>query len=201
MPPSALTPENSTIVMIDHAVGFGNVFRSHDLSLHVNNTVGLARTAGVFDIPLVLTNGVDTGPYGPLFSELRAVTGGTRVIVREANFINRGERAYQRGRPHTGLHGRAAAPGIKPLGHREHGKYRHPSHAQPRPIQRDDYLHYHKPPIRRSHHRREIRRRAGASQRTVQPRPSAALRTGRPARDHLQRSRRTGVLTAIAPTG
>jgi hypothetical protein len=24
--------------MIDHAVGFGNVFRSHDLSLHVNNT-------------------------------------------------------------------------------------------------------------------------------------------------------------------
>jgi hypothetical protein len=36
MSPSALTSENSTIVMIDHAVGFGNVFRSHDLSLHVN---------------------------------------------------------------------------------------------------------------------------------------------------------------------
>ena len=48
---------------------------SHDLSLHVNNTVGLTRTAGVFGIPLVLTNGADTGPYGPLFSELRAVTG------------------------------------------------------------------------------------------------------------------------------
>ena len=28
MQPSALTPENSAIVMIDHAVGFGNVFRS-----------------------------------------------------------------------------------------------------------------------------------------------------------------------------
>jgi hypothetical protein len=53
MPPSALTSENSAIVMIDHAVGFGNVFRSHDLSLHVN-TVGLAKTAGVFGIPLVL---------------------------------------------------------------------------------------------------------------------------------------------------
>ena len=88
MPPSALTSENSAIVMIDHAVGFGNVFRSHDLSLHVNNTVGLARTAGVFGIPLVLTDGADTGPYGPLFSELRAVTGGARVIVREGNFIN-----------------------------------------------------------------------------------------------------------------
>ncbi|MFZ0188256.1 MAG: isochorismatase family protein [Streptosporangiaceae bacterium] len=85
---SALTSENSAIVMIDHAVGFGNVFRSHDLSLHVNNTVGLAKTAGVFGIPLVLTNGADTGPYGPLFSELQAVTGGARVIVREGNFIN-----------------------------------------------------------------------------------------------------------------
>src|ERR1700733_10978188 len=74
MQPSALTPENSAVVMIDHAVGFGNVFRSHDLSLHVNNTVGLAKTAGVFGIPLVLTNGADTGPG--------------RVIVREGNFIN-----------------------------------------------------------------------------------------------------------------
>lgn len=88
MQPSALTPENSAVVMIDHAVGFGNVFRSRDLSLHVNNTVGLAKTAGVFGIPLVLTNGADTGPYGPLFSELRAETGDGRVIVREGNFIN-----------------------------------------------------------------------------------------------------------------
>lgn len=71
MQPSALTPENSAVVMIDHAVGFGNMFRSHDLSLHVNNT-----------------SGADTGPYGPLFSELRAETGDGRVIVREGNFIN-----------------------------------------------------------------------------------------------------------------
>jgi nicotinamidase-related amidase len=88
MQPSALTPQNSAVVMIDHAVGFGNVFRSHDLSLHVNNTVGLAKTAGVSGIPLVLTNGADTGPYGPLFSELRAETGDGHVIVGEGNFIN-----------------------------------------------------------------------------------------------------------------
>ena len=85
---SALTSENSVIVMIDHAVGFGSVFRSHDVSLHVNNTVGLAKTAGVFGIPLVLTNGADTGPYGPLFAELLAVIGDVPVIVREGNFIN-----------------------------------------------------------------------------------------------------------------
>jgi hypothetical protein len=61
MSSSALTSDNSAIVMIDHAVGFRNVFRSYDLSLHVNNTVGLAKTAGIFGIPLVLTNGADTG--------------------------------------------------------------------------------------------------------------------------------------------
>ncbi len=74
--------------MIDHAVGFGEVFRSHDVSLHVNNTVGLAKTAGIFDIPLVLTNGADNGPYGPLFKDLRAVVGDAHVIVREGHFIN-----------------------------------------------------------------------------------------------------------------
>ena len=35
MSSSALTTENSAVVMIDHAVGFGTVFRSHDLALHV----------------------------------------------------------------------------------------------------------------------------------------------------------------------
>jgi nicotinamidase-related amidase len=88
MSSSTLTSKNSAIAMIDHAVGFGEVFRSHDVSLHVNNTVGLAKTAGIFGIPLVLTNGIDTGPYGPLFNELRTVVGDAPVIVREGNFIN-----------------------------------------------------------------------------------------------------------------
>ena len=99
MPSSALTSDNSAIVMIDHAAGFGNVFRSHGISLHVNNTVGLAKTAGVFGIPLVLTNGADTGPYGPLFSELRAETGGARD------------------RPGGKLHQRVPDPGVR-RGHR-----------------------------------------------------------------------------------
>jgi hypothetical protein len=32
MPSSALTSDNSAIVMIDHTAGLGNVFRSHDIS-------------------------------------------------------------------------------------------------------------------------------------------------------------------------
>jgi hypothetical protein len=64
MQPSALTSDNSAVVMIDHAVGFGNVFRSHDLSLHVNNTVGLANTAGVFLLGLVAQH---SATFGMLF--------------------------------------------------------------------------------------------------------------------------------------
>jgi nicotinamidase-related amidase len=81
-----LRPEDSTIVMIDHATGFGNLFRSHDVSYHVNNAVGLAKTAQAYDVPLVVTNGGDTDPSGPLFTPLKTVLGGTEVIVREGNF-------------------------------------------------------------------------------------------------------------------
>ncbi|WP_199442945.1 isochorismatase family protein [Umezawaea beigongshangensis] len=81
-----LRPEDSTIIMIDHAVGFGNLFRSHDVTYHVNNAVGLAKTAQAYDVPLVVTNGADTDPSGPLFTPLKTVLGDTEVIVREGNF-------------------------------------------------------------------------------------------------------------------
>ena len=75
-------------MMIDHAAGSGTVLRSHDLSLHVNNTAGPARTASASGIPPALTNGAGTGPHGPPFSQLRAVTSGAPVIAREATLTN-----------------------------------------------------------------------------------------------------------------
>ncbi len=86
MPTSDLTPTNSAIVMIDHAIGWANLFRSHDVAAHVNNTVALAKTAITFDMPLILTNGADSDPAGPLLPELKEVIGDTPVIVREGNF-------------------------------------------------------------------------------------------------------------------
>jgi hypothetical protein len=50
------------------------IARGGDFAWHpasASGPVGLAKTAGVFGIPLVLTNGADTGPGGPLFSEQR----------------------------------------------------------------------------------------------------------------------------------
>ena len=81
-----LKAEHVAVVMIDHAVGFGNLFRSHNLADHVNNSVGLAKTALAFDLPLVVTNGADTDPSGPLFGQLKQVLGEKEVIVRRGNF-------------------------------------------------------------------------------------------------------------------
>ncbi len=43
--PEPLTPEDTTIVMIDYAVDFANLLRSHDLGTPINNVVGLAERA------------------------------------------------------------------------------------------------------------------------------------------------------------
>jgi nicotinamidase-related amidase len=80
--PSRLTPDNTTIVLIDHAVGFANLLRSHDLGTHINNVVGLAKTATRFGSGLVITNGEKSKPSGPLYPELLEVIGNQPVIER-----------------------------------------------------------------------------------------------------------------------
>ncbi|MEU7375359.1 hydrolase [Streptomyces albidoflavus] len=50
-----LTPEESVLVLIDHQpFQFANL-HSHEPAMVVNNVVGLARAARVFDVPTVLT--------------------------------------------------------------------------------------------------------------------------------------------------
>ncbi|WP_202919216.1 isochorismatase family protein [Saccharothrix deserti] len=81
-----LTPENTTIVLVDHAVGFANVLRSHDTALHINNVVGLAKTAKLYGSGLVVTNGLPSKPSGPLYPQLLEVIGDHPVIERGGNF-------------------------------------------------------------------------------------------------------------------
>lgn len=47
--------------------------QSHDRTLIVNNVVGLAKAAKVFDIPTVLSTVAATTFSGPLFPELQAI--------------------------------------------------------------------------------------------------------------------------------
>lgn len=81
-----LTPENTTIVLVDYAVGFANILRSHDLTSHINNVVGLAKTATLYGSGLVVTNGLPSKPSGPLYPELLEVIGDFPVIERSTQF-------------------------------------------------------------------------------------------------------------------
>lgn len=81
-----LSPDNTTVVLVDHAVGFATLLRSHDLADHVNNVVGLARTAMLYGSGLVVTNGESSKPSGPLYPELAEVIGDQPVIERSTAF-------------------------------------------------------------------------------------------------------------------
>ena len=84
--PEPLSPENTMIVLVDYAIGFANILRSHDLAQHISNVVGLAKTALWYGSGLVVTNGEPARPSGPLYPELLEVIGGHPVIERKTAF-------------------------------------------------------------------------------------------------------------------
>lgn len=67
-----LTPEDSILVLIDHQpFQFANL-HSHDPGAIINNVVGLAKSAKVFDVPTILTTVVEErGGY--IIKQLQAV--------------------------------------------------------------------------------------------------------------------------------
>jgi nicotinamidase-related amidase len=81
-----LSPDNATVLLVDYAVGFANLLRSHDLRDHVANVVGLAKTAKLYGSGLVVTNGEAAKPSGPLYPELLQVIGDQPVVERKTAF-------------------------------------------------------------------------------------------------------------------
>ncbi|MFJ9908965.1 isochorismatase family protein [Streptomyces sp. NPDC101152] len=86
MIPEPLNPANTTVILIDYAVGFANLLRSHNLTEHLNNVVGLAKTAKWYGSGLVVTNGESSRPSGPLYPELLEAIGDQPVIERTVDF-------------------------------------------------------------------------------------------------------------------
>ncbi|MGC9501772.1 isochorismatase family protein [Streptomyces sp. WG7] len=86
MTPEPLTPANTTVVLVDYAVGFANLLRSHNLTEHINNVVGLAKTAKWYGSGLVVTKGESGKPSGPLYPELLEAIGDQPVIERSVDF-------------------------------------------------------------------------------------------------------------------
>jgi nicotinamidase-related amidase len=68
-----LTPQNSTLLLVDHQPQMAFGVQSHDRGLILNNTVGLAKAAKVFKVPTILTTVAAETFSGPLFPEIQAV--------------------------------------------------------------------------------------------------------------------------------
>ena len=77
-----LTPENSVVLLVDYQGQFA--FSTHSISIDmlVNNTAGLAKSARVFNVPIVVST-VTAGTFaGPLLHQVEAAIPGVKPIDR-----------------------------------------------------------------------------------------------------------------------
>ena len=82
-----LTSENSALIMIDYQPGLVNGTNSIDRKILINNVVALAKTAKMFDVPIILsTVGVGAGYQEDTVPELQAVLPNIEPIDR--NVVN-----------------------------------------------------------------------------------------------------------------
>ena len=68
-----LTPDNCVVTLIDHQPQMAFGVQSIDRATLLNNTVGLAKAAKVFDVPMVLTSVASKTFSGPIWPEIQAV--------------------------------------------------------------------------------------------------------------------------------
>lgn len=87
---SLLRPEDSVLVLIDHQPYQMANLNSHEPQMVINNTVGLAKAAKVFNVPTILTT-VIAARGGLLFPQIAEVFPGQEIIDR--TFINTWEDA------------------------------------------------------------------------------------------------------------
>jgi len=77
-----LTPENCTIILIDHQPQMAFAVQSMDRQLLVNNVTGLAKAAKTFNVPTILTSVAAKTFSGPIFDEIREVFPDSPIIDR-----------------------------------------------------------------------------------------------------------------------
>ncbi|MGY5749343.1 hydrolase [Vibrio antiquarius] len=79
---SLLTPDNHTLLLIDHQPQMAFATRSHDVEDVRNNVTGLAKTAKAFNVPTILTTVAAKSFSGPIFPEVQAVFPDQKPIDR-----------------------------------------------------------------------------------------------------------------------
>jgi nicotinamidase-related amidase len=80
--PRLLTPQNSTLVLIDHQPQMAFASHSMDTQLLINNITGLAKAAKIFNVPTILTTVASKTFSGPIFASVQAVFPGRVPIDR-----------------------------------------------------------------------------------------------------------------------
>ena len=77
-----LTPDNCAVVLIDHQPQMAFAVQSIDRQTLVNNVVGLANAAKIFDVPVVLTSVAAKTFSGDIFPEIQQVFPGLEPVDR-----------------------------------------------------------------------------------------------------------------------
>jgi nicotinamidase-related amidase len=77
-----LKPDECTLLLIDLQAGLAFGVESIDRQVLLNNTVALARTAGVFGVPIVVSTSATKVYSGPLMPAIHAVVPGVEAIER-----------------------------------------------------------------------------------------------------------------------
>ena len=80
-----LTPDNCTVLLIDHQPSQLANVNSHDPTIVINNVTGLAKTAKAFGVPTILTT-ISAKRGGEIFQQVQAVFPDQKPIDR--TFIN-----------------------------------------------------------------------------------------------------------------
>jgi nicotinamidase-related amidase len=79
---SLLTPKDATLVLVDPQPGLAFAVESGPRETLRQNIIALAKTAGVFQLPIVLTTSASKRFSGPIFPELQAALGAISSIER-----------------------------------------------------------------------------------------------------------------------
>jgi nicotinamidase-related amidase len=77
-----LTPENHTLLMIDHQPQMAFATKSHDVTLVRNNVEALAKSAKVFNVPTILSTVAADTFSGQIFPEIKEVFPDEEIIDR-----------------------------------------------------------------------------------------------------------------------
>ena len=77
-----LDKNNAAVLLVDHQAGLSSLVRDVDPDRFRNNVLALADLARYFALPTILTTSFETGPNGPLMTELKEAFPAAPYIAR-----------------------------------------------------------------------------------------------------------------------